>query len=207
LTDEYSYSAAGSSTEILFSNIYVTGDSINVTALGFTDDSSAYTWSTPVTQYFVADGIDLDFTVSYSMQGTNPANLIVERNGIRARPAEGIVYTADGSTAYELPTRGGYSQSLVADNDVRVWVNDQQLTLSTDYTVEPYTSDDDVRAVEFAVAPSVGSQVLISVSTRADYTVETDGSSLNYNIVKFKPTGGFIPPRGSKTIVVRLKPG
>lgn len=195
-TDEYSYSAVGSSTEILFSNTYSAGDSINVTALGFTDDSSAYTWSTPVTQYFIADGIDLDFVVDYSMQGTNPANLIVERNGIRARPAEGIVYTADGSTAYELPTRGGYSQSLVADNDVRVWVNDQQLTLGTDYTVEPYTSDDDIRAVEFATAPSIGSQVLISVSTRADYTVETDGSSLNYNIVKFKSTGGFIPLAG-----------
>jgi hypothetical protein len=121
--------------------------------------------------------------------------LIVEVNGIRARPPEGAFYIADGSSGYALPNRGGYSLALVSDNDVLVYVDNQKLALGIDYIVEPDTGND-TRYVDFTIAPPVGSQVLISVITKADYVIYDDGSSLdNYQLV-FRTTGGFYPLYG-----------
>jgi len=131
-----------------------------------------------------------------SMSGTNISNLVVEVNGIRARPPEGAMYVADGSSGYALPNRGGYSLALVADNEVLVYVDNEKLTLGSDYIVEPYTGND-TRYVDFAVAPATGSEVLISVTTKADYVIIDDGSSImdNYTLV-FRTSGGFYPQYG-----------
>ncbi len=196
LITDYTYSAGtNNTTNILFVNSYSVADELNITAIGSTDGSLPNSWSTPQTQYFVSLG-QLDYNLSNSMQGTNPANLIVERNGIRARPPEGAYYIADGSSAYPLPNRGGYSMALVADNDVRVWVNNQELTLYSEFTIEPYVPGDDTRDVEFAVPPSSGSEVLISVSTKADYVLQSDGSSLYSSVLAWRTTNGFYPLAG-----------
>ena len=182
------------STDILFSDTYIYSDEINVTAIGSTDGSLPYTWSTPLTQTYVSYG-QLDYMLDNSMSGTNIANLIVEVNGIRARPPEGALYIADGSSGYALPNRGGYSLGLVSDNDVNVWVNNEKLTLGSDYIVEPYTGSD-TRYVDFTVAPSIGSEVLISVTTKSDYVILDDGSSIdNYTLI-FRTAGGFYPQYG-----------
>ena len=196
LITDYTYSAGtNNTTNILFVNSYSVADELNITAIGSTDGSLPNSWSTPQTQYFVSFG-QLDYSLSNSMQGTNPANLIVERNGIRARPPEGAYYIADGSSAYPLPDRGGYSLALVADNDVRVWVNNQELTLYSEFTIEPYVPGDDIRDVEFAIPPSPGSEVLISVSTKADYVLQSDGSSLYNTLLVWRTTNGFYPLAG-----------
>jgi hypothetical protein len=196
LITNYTFVAGtNNTTNILFANSYSVADELNITAIGSTDGSLPNSWSTPQTQYFVSVG-QLDYNLDNSLQGTNPANLIVERNGIRARPPEGAYYIADGSSAYPLPTRGGYSLALVADNDVRVWVNNQELTLYSEFTVEPYVLDDDTRDVEFATPPSSGSEVLISVSTKADYVLQSDGSSLYSNVLAWRTTNGFYPIAG-----------
>ncbi|WP_353479841.1 hypothetical protein [Haliscomenobacter sp.] len=196
LISNYNYSAGtNNTTNILFANSYSVADELNITAIGSTDGSLPNSWSTPQTQYFVSAG-QLDYNLDNSLQGTNPANLIVERNGIRARPPEGAYYIADGSSAYPLPTRGGYSLALVADNDVRVWVNNQELTLYSEFIIEPYVLGDDTRDVEFAIPPSSGSEVLISVSTKADYVLQSDGSSLYSNVLAWRTTNGFYPIAG-----------
>jgi len=196
LITNYTYSAGtNNTTDILFANSYGIADELNITAIGGTDGSLPNSWSTPQTQYFVSAG-QLDYNLTNSLQGTNPANLIVERNGIRARPPEGAYYIADGSSAYPLPNRGGYSLALVADNDVRVWVNNQELNLYSEFTIEPYVPGDDTRDVEFAVPPSSGSQVLISVSTKADYVLQSDGSSLYSTVLAWRTTNGFYPIAG-----------
>jgi hypothetical protein len=175
----------------VFGSTYSSTDEINVTAIGDTDGSLPYTWSTPQTQYFLSYG-QLDYMLDNSMSGTNIPNLVVEVNGIRARPPEGAMYIADGSSGYALPNRGGYSLALVADNEVLVYVNNEKLTLGSDYIVEPYTGSD-TRYVDFTVPPSTGSEVLISVTTKADYVVIDDGSSIdNYTLV-FRTSGGFYP--------------
>jgi hypothetical protein len=195
LITNYTYVAgANNSTDILFSNTYIYSDEINVTAIGDTDGSLPYTWSTPLTQTFISYG-QLDYMLDNSMSGTNIANLIVEVNGIRARPPEGVLYIADGSSGYALPYRGGYSLGLVADNDVYVWVNNERLTLGSDYIVEPFTGSD-TRYVDIFTAPSIGSEVLISVTTKADYVIQDDSSSIdNYELV-FRTSGGFYPQYG-----------
>jgi hypothetical protein len=162
--------------------------------------SQGYSWSTPITQYFTANG-SLTFSLDNFTGGTNPANLIVEVNGIRARPPEGACYTADGSTAYQLPARGGYSQSLIADNDVQVWINNEPQTLYVDFTVEPYTSSTDVREVIFTTAPAIGDQIDISVTTKADYTLGNDGSTAYNTVLTFRTTGGFYPIAGDTVAV------
>jgi len=195
LINNYTYVAgSNNTTDIMFSNTYGSSDEINVTALGSTDGSLPYTWSTPQTQNFVSYG-QLDYRLENSMSGTNIANLIVEVDGIRARPPEGALYIADGSSGYALPNRGGYSLALVADNDVLVYVDNYRLTLGSDYIVEPYTGSN-TRYVDFTTAPGIGSQVLISVTTKADYVIFDDGSSIdNYQLV-FRTSGGFYPQYG-----------
>jgi hypothetical protein len=196
LITNYTYTAGtNNTTNILFATSYGVADELNITAIGSTDGSLPNSWSTPQTQYFVSFG-QLEYSLDNSMQGTNTANLIVERNGIRARPPEGAYYIADGSSAYPLPNRGGYSLALVADNDVRVWVNNQELTLYSEFTIEPYVLDDDTRDVEFAIPPSSGSEVLISVSTKADYILQSDGSSLYNTLLVWRTTNGFYPIAG-----------
>jgi hypothetical protein len=195
LITNYTYVAgAHNSTDILFSNTYTSSDEVNVTAIGSTDGSLPYTWSTPQSQTFVSYG-QLDYMLDNSMSGTNIANLVVEINGIRARPPEGALYIADGSSGYALPNRGGYSLGLVSDNDVYVWVNNERLTLGSDYIVEPFTGSD-TRYVDIFTAPSIGSEVLISVTTKADYIIQDDSSSIdNYELV-FRTSGGFYPQLG-----------
>jgi len=192
LINTYTYTAGtNNTTDISFATTYTSSDEINVTALGSTDGSLPYTWSTPQTQNFVSFG-QLEYVLNNSMSGTNIANLIVEINGIRARPPEGALYIADGSSGYELPNRGGYSLGLVSDNDVYVWVNNERLTLGSDYIVEPFTGSD-TRYVDIFTAPSTGSEVLISVTTKADYVIFDDSSSIdNYDLI-FRTSGGFRP--------------
>lgn len=185
----YTYSAGvNHTTDISFSTTFGSGDEINVTAIGTTDGSS-YSWSTPQTQYVVSTG-QLEYVLDNLMSGTNVPNLVVEVNGIRARPPEGALYIADGSSGYALPNRGGYSLGLVSDSDVLVYVNNVKLVLGRDYVVEPYTGSN-TRYVDFSVAPSVGSSVLISVTTKANYIVINNNSTL-----QFRTSGGFYPQYG-----------
>jgi hypothetical protein len=73
-----------------------------------------------------------------------------------------------------------------------VWVNNERLTLGSDYIVEPFTGSN-TRYVDIFNAPSVGAEVLISVTTKADYVILDDSSSIdNYNLL-FRTSGGFRP--------------
>ena len=139
-----------------------------------------YSWSTPLTQVAVADATIVAnriITLTNSLQGTNPANLIVTRNGTRLRPAEGIEWIGDDtSVSFGLPQRGAYSQSLInAPTDIQVWLDNilqvQSVgSVTGDYSVTPWTgSNTPGRQVVFVQPPPSGSRILISVNTLADY--------------------------------------
>lgn len=172
---------------ITFSSSYTSADQLVITAMGTT--TGGYSWSIPVTQYFVADGINFAYTLTNSLEGTNPANVIVEKNGIRARPSEGVEYIDDGSSLqYYLPTNGGYSQALIADNDVSVYVNNEPLILGIGFTVDPYDGSSD-RSITLTTSPPAGAAILISVRTAAQYYISG-------NTLIWKTTGSLIPIAG-----------
>jgi len=128
------------------------------------------------------------YNVNYNLEYTNPVNMIVEVNGVRARTAAGAEYVGDGSTAYLIPNRLGFSQSLISDNEVLVYLNNIPQVLGVDYTVEPYSAGD-IREVIFATAPEIGDQILIAVTTNVQCYI--NGGQLVFN-----PTQGLIPGAG-----------
>jgi hypothetical protein len=168
LTSDYSYEAEGArSTTITFGTTYTFTDFINLTAIGPTTTNGVttnYDWSTPQTQVIIADGSTLSYELDNSLAYTNPDNLIVTVNGVRARTSAGIEWYGDGSTDYLLPDRLGFSQSIIANNEVHVYVNDIPQILGVDFTLEPYTTGD-LRAVQFFIEPAIGARILICVTT------------------------------------------
>jgi hypothetical protein len=141
-----------------------------------------YSWSTPQVQYFVVDNNTVStktFILTNSLQGSNNANMIVTRNGLRLRPYEGIEWFGDGSsTEFGLPQRGGFGQDIIdAPNDIFVWVDNvlQPQSFgaqSGTYSVSNYTgSNTPGRQVVFNDPLPAGVRILISVDTQADYTI------------------------------------
>jgi hypothetical protein len=173
--------------QVIFSSAYTSADQLVITAMGTT--TGGYSWSIPLSQYFVANGTTFAYTLTNSLEGTNPANIIVEKNGIRARPAEGVEYIDDGSSLqYYLPTRGGYSQALISDNDVSVYVNNEPLILGVGFVVDPYDGSTD-RTVTLTSSPPAGATILISVRTAAQYYISG-------NTLIWKTTGSLVPIAG-----------
>jgi hypothetical protein len=134
----------------------------------------------------------LSFTLDNNLSFENSNCLIVTVNGVRARTAAGIRHIGDGSTAYTLPDRLGFSQSIIADNEVQVYIDDVQQSLYTDYVLESY--DGTMREVIFATQPPVGSEILIYVTTSVQCYV-------NGNQLIFNAGNGLIPGLGD-TIAV-----
>jgi hypothetical protein len=89
---------------------------------------------------------------------------------------------------YALPTRGGYSQALIADNDVAVYINNTALILGTQFFVDPYDGSSD-RTITLVNTPEPGDRILISVRTAAQYWIV--GNNLT-----FRPSAGLAPQAG-----------
>lgn len=150
------------------------------TASGTGTATVAYGWSTPQVDTFVADATIVStriLNLDISTEGTNPANMVVTRNGLRLRPADGIEHIGDASSlSFGLPTRGGYSQQQIyAPTDIKVWVDGveqvQSVGLVTGtFSVTPWAGTED-RQVVFTTPPAAGTNILISVSTVSEYVV------------------------------------
>ena len=174
-------------TRISFGSTYGANDLVTVTAMGF--QTPQYSWSAPQTQYFVADG-GLAFTLTNSLQGTNPANVIVEKNGVRARPAASVEYIDDGSSIqYYCPVHVDYSPALVANNDVSVYINTVPQILGVDFVLDPWNGVSEARTVTLSSMPAAGAKILISVRTAAQYY-------LSSNVLVWNNSGSLIPGPG-----------
>ena len=185
-------------TLISFNNTYTSNDAVVVLAIGPTTVGSTtvdYSWSTPQTQIIAGVTGQLIYTLTNSLEYSNPDNLIVTVNGIRARTSAGAEYYADGSTGYLLPQRLGFSQSIISDNAVHVYINDVPQQLNVDFIVEPYDPLDPARAIDFTTPPAVGERILVCVDTNTQCTI------VNGNQLQFNATGGLVP-NNSDTISV-----
>ena len=179
-------------TEITFDDYYNESDNLLIVVIAPTNVDGTlvdYDWSTPQTQVIIADG-SLTYLLDNPLLFSDPDNLIVTVNGIRARTAAGQQYIADGSSAYLLPDRLGFDQVLIADPEVHVYINDVPLILGVDYTVEPFDfSSEQPRAVQFTQAPTVGEKITIYVITNTQAWV-------NGNTLVFNQFQGLVPIAG-----------
>ncbi len=192
ITTDYTYASSGvGRTEILFGTTYTATDFLSLVAIGPTTINNTqvnYSWSAPQTQIIVADGVNFSYDLDNSLDFTNPDCAIVTVNGVRARTSAGAEYIGDGSTAYLLPQRLGFSQSLIPDNEVRVYVDNIAQNLGVDFFVEPYEVGD-TREVVFYTAPAIGSQIQVYVITGAQCFI---GSGQ----LTFNPGSGLVPVLG-----------
>ena len=174
---DYSFAASGSfATAITFSSTYGSTDWITFGVLGATTPVQ-YSWSTPLTQYIIYDGSSLLDSLTNSLGGTNQANMVVTRQGLRLRPPEGIEYTGDGSSAgpYYISTTGISNQGLVADNDILVYVDNERKFLAVDWNLSAWDGSSN-RYVEFTVGsmPPANSDIKIFTTTEAEYILLGD---------------------------------
>jgi len=146
-------------------------------------------WSVPLTQYFVSNG-SLTYSLSNSLQGTNPANIVVSRNGLRIRPAEGKKYIIidDSTVVFALPWAGDYDPDSVTDSEVTVYLDDTRLISGVDYELDAGDGSS-AKTVTLLITPTVGSTLLISVDTASPYRIS--GTQLI-----FKVDGGVVPQAG-----------
>lgn len=185
----YSYSeTVVGETKFSFDATYTSTDYVSITLFGEAvvepDSSQAdYAYSYPDTQLFTANGLTSSFTLTGNINYTARENVIVELNGRRLRPADGVRRIGDGVTNdFYLSdgTRTGTDQSLLTSSDVVVYVNDTRQELNTDYTLSP-NDESSERYVSFVSSPLSGSTVDIYIVSTADYTISgttlTIGSS------------------------------
>ena len=198
-TENYTYAIESSiSTVISFNSTYTLTDAVVVVAIGPTTVDSTtidYSWSTPQTQVITATTGVLTYTLTNSLEYSNPDNMVVTVNGVRARTSAGAEYYADGSVGYLLPQRLGFSQSAISDNNVHVYVNDVPQQLNVDFVVEPYETLDPARSIIFITTPTLGERILVCVDTNTQVTVVND------NQIQFNSVGGLVPSTGD-TITV-----
>ena len=193
ITTDYTYAEDGDmATTVSFDTTYTSTDSITLYVLAPTVIENGvapieYSWSMPQTQIIIGDGVDLSYTLDNNLEYVNPECLIVTVNGVRARTAAGARHVGDGSTAYTLPDRLGFDQSILVENQVRVYIDNVPQTLGTQWTLEAY--DGTAREVIFVTEPPIGSEILIYV------TADTQ-CSVNGNQLVFTPGNGLEPGLG-----------
>jgi len=151
--------------------------------------TTEYSWSTAQVQNHVVDSQTISvggFALTNYIGGTNVANMVVTRNGLRLTPPSCIEWTGDGTTnSFGLPQRMGssFQQSTInAVTDILVWVDDVLQTQSFGPTTGDYSvtnwdgSNTPGRQVVFADNPPDGAKIVIAVWTLADYRIA--GTSL-----------------------------
>ena len=197
------YSLGGVQTNVDYEIFTIVDDSNNaititqdgITEVSLIDDQATWTgelvakftptdyqsWSTPVVEIFEVDGLIQTsgaVTLQQTPTGTNPANMIVNVNGVRLVGPTGIEWIGDGTTnSFGLPQRMGISflqSSIDAVNDIQVYVNGvcQKQSFGAEDGVYSVTNWDGSntpgRQVVFENTPQSGDSILIAVSTLAD---------------------------------------
>jgi hypothetical protein len=209
------YSLGGIETNVDYEILTIVDDSINaititqngVTEVSLIDDQATWTgeltakfvptdyqsWSTPVTETFVVDAAIQTVgavTLQQVPTGTNPANMVVNVNGIRLTGPTCIEWIGDGTTnSFGLPQRMGASflqSSIDAVNDIQVYVNGvlQKQSFGAEDGVYSVTNWDGSntpgRQVVFENNPQSGDVILIAVSTLADCLFAYDASTPSF---------------------------
>ena len=184
LETAYTFAASGSfATRVTFTNQTTSTQMVTIVALGETTPTQL-SWSTSRAEYFNYDGSTSTYPLTNSLQGTNVANMVVDRDGFRLRPPEGIEYTGDGSSLgpYYLSTTAKTDQGLISTSDLLVYVDNVKQNVSVNWTLSAWDGSSD-RYIEFNTQslPATGARIEIYTTTEADYTV-VNTSDLNLRV-------------------------
>jgi len=165
-------------TIIRFSSAPANGSHIDIhvhnSPVGTQNFSYAHTQYDTLTGGTYPDDYTIALDKELKYEGPFSANIIVELNGERLRPANNAYYTGDGSTTvYTVSnTDTSVDPDLVADNDVEVYNNGTRLVQGVDYTLAP-SDGSSLRYITFTVAPSVGDRVVISLLTGQQFRINS----------------------------------
>lgn len=195
--NDFTYVADGFDTKVTLGTPLSFNDLLTLVAIGPTTVNNVeidFSWSAPVTQQITAITGSSSYTLTNSMEYTNPVNLIVALNGVRIQSAAGIEYIGDGvQTTFLLPERLGIDPSLISENQVAVYVDNHPLILNVEFVVDPSDSSN-FRTVTLSNPPVTGSEVLITTTAGAACYVIGDQ-------LYFDPVTGVSPVTGD-TITV-----
>jgi hypothetical protein len=144
------------------------------------DESLVHSSSHPTSQIMYGVSGTKEFVLENDIQGHNAYTAVVEVDGVRLTPAEGLEFTADGSGAdfyldlTNWKTSESLFQTLIADNDVHVFVDYEKLKLYEDFTLSPVDGSS-IRYVSLNEVPAAGADIKIFVETSAEYKISYSG--------------------------------
>ena len=156
------------------------------------DPATRQAYSAVSEQVETSDGSTYSIALDNTVQYAKPlgANMIVEVNDSRLRPANVAYHTGDDSTTtFFVPTTGGEVQGTISNGDITVAMYDQSrdelvnLQNGVDYTINTYDGSS-IRSITMVGAdsaariPTASDTVIIGVTTDAEYTVSADGNTL-----------------------------
>ena len=116
--------------------------------------------------------VDLDQELKYD--GPYSANIMVEVNNVRLRPANNSYYTGDGSTiVFFVPNTVDINPDTISDNDIDVYLAGELQEQGINYNV--VSSDgSSLRSVEFYNAPAENTAVVVSLQTGAEFRMNSN---------------------------------
>lgn len=143
---------------------------ITVFVLGETEDGFGASY--PLTQAFQYDGSTRQFELADSLLFSNKSHAIVEVNGLRLRPPNGIHHVADESTLeYDVSRPDDSIQpGQIGPIDVAVYINDEELNLNSDFVLSP-SDGSSIRTISLINPPNNGDRISIYVRTLSDYVI------------------------------------
>lgn len=177
-------------SKLIFDTEPAAGDFISLTIFGVNPSGEDYSWSKPIPELFVADGVNTTFTLTEAVDVKESENLVVELNGRRLRPPSGRRYYVNedlvevGSLVpgqlYEIEVPGTTDWTLLGspDNSAGTTFEANDAGPTTDLvpgTAKPYN-------VIFDVASFDESGIIQSDVDGADVSVYINNYKAVYNI-------------------------
>lgn len=168
--ENFSFSKSGYYTDIEFLTTVDEDSLISIFVLGETEEQ--YSYSYPVLQSFNYDGSTRQFELENDLEYSNKSHAIVEVNGFRLRPPNGIHHTADESTLTYAISREDDSigPDQIGPIDVTVYINDEELDLNTDFILNS-SDGGSIRTITLANSPTDGDRISIYVRTLSEYVI------------------------------------
>lgn len=167
---DFTFSSLEPQTEITLIEDVNDNSLVSVFVLGDTENNFSYSY--PFFEYFQYDGTSRVFELDERLEFSNKSHAIVEVNGFRLEPPNGIHHITDESTLTYNVSRDDdiIDPDQIGEIDVAVYINDEELRLGTDFVLDP-SDGSSIRTITLVAAPNNGDRLSIYVRTLSDYVI------------------------------------